>query len=287
MKTEDSIDHPSDRQGKASRRLPWHLRSLGLLLAVCMGGSAVTVAMTGCEGLDYSAQAEGTGIQIVGAIVVLAKYHASERQKQVATQRAREAVTDIVAPVYKQKRTVVKADAKKKVESANRVYEQKIAAVAKAPKKPKSDTPQVQDVAAQAEKVRLEKEKEATLAKIQADAAAQLASIDSEWRSLGGTVDYSVSEPGDKPQMGTVPVASTRDPDALLASAKAHLPEYIAVAVPAQGIPAERGGQSTVMLWNTRLQKLASDQVLVLDRAPAEGKRLKVEGLSAQYISSL
>lgn len=258
-----------------------------MLLAVCMGGSAVTVSMTGCEGLDYSAQAEGTGIQIVGAIVVLAKYHASEKQKQIATQRAREAVTEIVAPVYKQKRTVVRTDARKKTESANKAYEQKIADVDKAPKKQKPDAPKVQDIAAQTEKVRLEKEKQAALAKIQADAAAQLASIDSEWRSLGGTVDYTVREAGDTPQIGTVPVASTRDPDALLASAKAHLPEYIAVAVPAQGIPAEKGGQSTVMLWNTRLQKLASDQVLVLDRKPAEGKSLKVEGLSAQYISSL
>ena len=34
------------------------------------------LAMAGCEGLHYSAAGEGTGFQIIGALVVLAKYHA-------------------------------------------------------------------------------------------------------------------------------------------------------------------------------------------------------------------
>ena len=83
---------------------------------------------------------------------------------------------------------------------------------------------------------------------------------------------------------GAVPTASTRDEEALLASANAQLPRYLASPVPARGIPAERGAKATIMLWDTRAQRLAED-VLVLDREVSPGVAVNVDGLTARVVT--
>ena len=82
-----------------------------------------------------------------------------------------------------------------------------------------------------------------------------------------------------------MPDASTRDADALLASASAHLPSFIAVSVPAQVIAAEQGGKAKIMLLDTRRHRLASEDVLVLDRPFADGSTAKVDGVTAKFIT--
>ncbi len=321
-------------------------RVLCATLAVSMTGSSALVFLTGCEGLDYSARGEGTGVQIVGAIVVLAKYHASAHQKAVAEQKARTAVAQYVRPVYTERRAARQDSSRKRIVATTESFDKRIAtAKAKAkssskttksstvastkpktkpevtpdaPAKPKTGktgttakttptktsapekpapevvktTPRDTDVedraaqaAAEAEAARLEREKAEALAKLKAEAAAELNSLDSAWRSLGGVSDHSVESASGGPAE-SVPVASTRDKEALVASATAHVPNYIAVSVPAQGIAAEAGGRSNVMLWDTRRQQLASEDVLVLDRKPDEGKKLKVDGLTAQFVGN-
>ena len=237
--------------------------------AALAAGSAA-VMMTGCEGLDYSARAEGTGVQIIGAIVVLAKYHASPQQKAVAEKKAQAAFVAAARPAYQERRAAVQTSSKKKVAAVERDYSKRIAQA------PKTAAPA-------ADNAKLEAEKKAAIAKVQAEAAAELASVDSAWRSLGGSADHSVNIADEPPPAADVPTASTRDREALIASASAHMPDYIAVAVPARGIAAEQGGKATIMLWDTRRQRLASEDVLVLDRAPAAGNDGKVDGVTARF----
>ena len=49
-------------------------------------------------------RAEGTGVQIIGAVVVLARYRASAHQKAVAEQHARAAVVQAAKPAYQKRR---------------------------------------------------------------------------------------------------------------------------------------------------------------------------------------
>lgn len=233
------------------------------------------VLMTGCKGLDYSASAEGTGVQIIGAIVVLAKYHASTHQKAVAEQKAREAFVAAARPAYEKRRATVKLDSSKRAGKIEREYTKRIANARS--EKPATTSPGKSVAAAQ-----IEQEKKQAIEKLRAEAAAELASVDTAWRSLGGTTDHSVDSAGNV-ATASVPGASTRDREALIASASAHVPAYIAVPVPAQGIGAEQGGKAIVMLWDTRRQRLASDDVLVLDRKPATGIDAKVEGVTARF----
>jgi len=237
--------------------------------------------MTGCEGLDYSAGAEGTGVQIVGAIVVLARYHANARQKALAEQRARAAVAQYTKPAYEKRRAVVHETSRKKIEATGHDYDKRIVAAAKS--KPAAVAPAAP---VNNEAQRLQAEKEKALAKLKADAEAELASVDSAWHSLGGQPERSG---GTQPSIShtttaVVPEASTRDQEALLASASAHLPNYVAVAVPPQGIPAEKGGKANIMLWDTRHQRLVSDDVFVLDRSMRNGVDATVDGRSARFV---
>ncbi|TLD69541.1 hypothetical protein FEM03_16405 [Phragmitibacter flavus] len=276
------------------------VRKFHQLCAVLVGASMVggpCLCLTSCEGLDYSAGAEGTGVQLLGAVVVLAKYRASERQKAIAEEKARAVVARMVKPAYVERRAQVTSNSAKKIQSTQKTYDKKIATArpaktaSKAEPKPKVK-PQVDVVVdpAVVEVKRLEKEKAEAMVALQKQAAAELASLDTAWRSIGGVSNHSVSSglttESATPPTGEVPVSSTRDREVLMASAGAHLSTYIAVTVPAQGIAAERGGKATVMLWNTRLQRLASDEVLVLDRQPGGGKDIKVEGLTAQFVAS-
>jgi transketolase len=233
------------------------------------------VLMTGCKGLDYSARGEGTGVQIIGAIVVLAKYHASQHQKEVAEQKARAAYVAVAKPAYEKRRATVKQESGKRIARAERDYTKRIAQA-------RSQTPAVAAPGKIAAASQIEQEKEQALEKLRAEAAAELASVDTAYRSLGGTTDHSAGS-ADVTPTASIPGASTRDREALVASASAHLPAYIAVPVPAQGIGAEQGGKAIVMLWDTRRQRLASDQVLVLDRRPAVGTDAKVDGMTARF----
>jgi hypothetical protein len=131
----------------------------------------------------------------------------------------------------------------------------------------------------------LQTEKEQALNKLKADAAAELASVDNAWRSLGGEpVHASAAENTSHGPPTVIPEASTRDEEAILASASAHLPNYVAVSVPPQGIAAEKGGKANVMLWDTRRRRLASEDVYVLDRTVRDGVDAKVDGRSARFI---
>jgi hypothetical protein len=247
------------------------LWSIGVALSIA-GGSAALL-MTGCEGLDYSARGEGTGIQIIGAIVVLAKYHASPQQKTLAEQKARAAYASQAKPDYEKRRATVQADSRKKAAALERDYGRRIA---QAPKEMSAAANPASSAAL------LEQEQKQALARLQSEAAAELASVDSAWRSLGGGADHSIKG-ANSSQAGIVPTGSTRDREAIIASASAHLPGYIAVSVPAQGHIAEKGGKATIMLWDTRRQRLASDDVLVLDRKPAAGNDAKVDGVIARF----
>src|SRR5207253_8737229 len=122
--------------------------------------------------------------------------------------------------------------------------------------------------------------------KLQADAAAELASLDRGWHALAGIPSRGLKMEAAPSGSGGVPLASTRDREALVASAAAHLPKYIAVAVPPQGIAAEHGGQSTVMLWDTHKQRLVGDDVLVLNRSLRDGVDVKVEGVTARFAAA-
>ena len=252
-------------------------RLLCLALGVSAAGQGSLLFLTGCEGLDYSARAEGTGVQIIGAVLVLARYHASPRQKAVAEQRARAAVVQAAKPAYEKRRASLHAASKTRIAAAQRDYDKRISAVSKS-----RPATAAADASAEVRR-RLQQEKEEALAKLQADAERELASVDTAWRSLGAP-DHSVKI--NAPTPGAVPTASTRDEDALLASAEASLPRYIAVQVPEQGIPAEQGGKATIMLWDTRAQRLASEDVLVLDRQVSPGVALTVDGLTARVVTN-
>ena len=56
----------------------------------------------------------------------------------------------------------------------------------------------------------------------------------------------------------------------------------MAVPVPPQGIPAEKRGKATYMLWDTHKQQLATDDVYVLKKEVQEGKLVKLNGVKAQ-----
>jgi hypothetical protein len=256
------------------------LRTWLLLLALGMSaaGEGALLFLTGCEGLDYSARAEGTGVQIIGAVIVLARYRASPQQKAVAEQHVRTALVQAAKPAYEKRRASLHAASRTRIAATQREYDKRISAVSKAqPAIPAADT--------SAEVRRLQQEREEALAKLQADAAGELESVDTAWRTIGAAdysmkIDASTSGPA-----GAVPAASTRDEEALLASANAQLPRYLAVPVPPQGIAAEQGAKATVMLWDTRRHRLASEDVLVLDRQVSPGVALKVDGLTARVVT--
>src|SRR5207253_9945171 len=97
----------------------------------CAAGVGLLALFTGCAGVDYSAQAEGTGVQIIGAVIVLAKYHASATQKSVAEEHARVALVQAAKPAYEKRRASLHATSAKKVEAARKDYDKRISAVAK------------------------------------------------------------------------------------------------------------------------------------------------------------
>ena len=262
-------------------------RVLGLAAFTAVASVGTVALLSSCEGLDYSARSEGTGVQIVGAIVVLAKYHANAHQRAVAEQQARATFTQVVQPEYHKRQVAIRTVERQKVAATEKVYAQKKAKVL-ASREPVAtshtntpvDHPPESKSAAVAV---IEQERVKAVHQLEADASAEIASLSHAWHSMGGgpTRDDPPSAP-----VEDVPVASSRDRDALIASAAAHLPHYIAVSVPAQGNQAEQGGKATIMLWDTQRQQLAGEDVLVLDRRPESGKTIKVEGIAAKFVSN-
>ena len=222
----------------------------------------------------FSASHEGTGFQFVGIVKMIAIYHASGHQKAVAEEQARKVFLYAAKPDYERRRAETQAQARKKIADLEAGYAKRIAEAQHG----KPATAPVAD---------LEAEKKRVVEKAAADAAAELASLERGWHSLAGTsarglkMQENPSAPG-----GGVPLASTRDREALVASAAAHLPKYIAVAVPPQGIAAEQGGKSIIMLWDTRRQRLADDEVRVLNRTLRDGVDVNVGSLSARFASA-
>src|SRR5262245_39927567 len=89
-------------------------------------GSGASVILSGCEGLDYSARGEGTGVQVIGAIVVLARYHASQRQKAVAESKGHAVFVQAAEPEYKKRRTAIRTNSQTKIASAEKEYTKKV-----------------------------------------------------------------------------------------------------------------------------------------------------------------
>ena len=253
-------------------------RLLCIALGVIVASEGALLFLTGCEGLDYSAQAEGTGVQIIGAVIVLARYHASAHQKAVAEKLARAALVQAAQPAYEKRRASLQAASRTRLTAAQRKYDKRISAVSKA----QTARPMAE---ASAEVRRLQEEREAALAQLQADAAREIGSLDTAWRSIDAE-DFSVKTDASTPgSASAVPAASTRDEEALLASATARLPRYAAVPVPPEGIASEKGAKATIMLWDNRLQRLVSEDVLVIDRQISPGLALRVDGVSARVLS--
>lgn len=198
-----------------------------ICVAAVLALSASAIFMTGCEGLDFSARSEGTGVQIIGAIVVLAKYKANAHQKTVATENARAVLVAATRPIYEKRRVLVRAEATRKIAAAERQY------------------------------ARNHEEKQATVAKIEAEKASQIAKLDVEEKA---------------PPVQPRPIP--------------NMDQFIAVKVPPQHVPEEEGGKATYMLYDTHRQQLASDDVFVLNRDPRDRSVVKVNGISARVASN-
>jgi hypothetical protein len=86
--------------------------------------ASAALILNGCTGMpsyealfDPSPEAEGTGVMgagLVRAVVIIAKYQASERQRTVANQRARAAYAKLVRRAEQTRPTPVRLDAGEK-----------------------------------------------------------------------------------------------------------------------------------------------------------------------------
>lgn len=203
----------------------------------------------GCAGLDVSARGEGTGIQVIGAIVVVAKYQASGRQKAVAEEKARRAYVDLaMKPAYE-------AKAKKLRKTAG-----------KPPSHPPGSTASTDSQTA--------KDQES------ARAREELAALAGSWRKTAASItngkyagDFATgsSMPSESGLTAFTPMSESQ----VMADSAAYLPKYLAVSVPADQSVA--GSKASVMLWDTRSNRLASDTVYALDRVPTAGKPTEID----------
>ncbi len=208
---------------------------------------------------------------VAGAVtiaVVVAKYKANAEQKAAAEQRAHAVMARAAQPRIEHKRAQVRAASQKKTADIEARYAKRIA--------------QAQGPSA----AQLEAEKKKEIEKAQSQSSVELAALDREWSSLGGSSASGLK--ADTTPAGTAvePYATNQDTESLSASASAHVPRYLAVNVPMQGVAEERKGKSTVMLWDTRRNQLVTDYVYVLKRDLPEGKTVKIAGVSAQVASA-
>jgi hypothetical protein len=245
----------------------------------CIAGvTVITVAantffMAGCEGLDYSARAEGTGVQVVGAIIVLAKYRANAQQKAVAEQQARAYFAKAAKPEYQKRRTKVQAEMKEKIAATERAHARKIAELKQAAPAP-------------AAVARLEAEKKVEVAKIIATAAEETGKLDATFQHYGGVPERTVVEmpPDIAPAIPKKAVRALPDPD--LARSLFKGDGKIAVQVPMANRPEEKGGKSAVMEYDTFGQRLASEDVFVMNQKVRPGSTVKLDGQAVLVASA-
>ncbi len=230
-------------------------------IAACLSG---TVLMTGCK----TAMVIGAVAGAVTIAVVVAKYKASAEQKAAAEQRAHAVMARTAQPRIERKRAQVRAASQKKTADIEAKYARRIA--------------QSQGASA----AQLEAEKKREIEKAQSQSTVELAALDREWSALGGTAPGGLKADATPAGTAVEPYATNQDTESLSASASAHMPRYLAVNVPMQGVAEERKGKSTVMLWDTRRNQLVTDYVYVLKRELQEGKTVKIAGVSAHVAAA-
>jgi hypothetical protein len=216
---------------------------------IFQGGGVLMLA--GCEGLDLSAEGEGTGIQIVTALTILAKYRASQAQRAAAEQSARRAFVALAMKPAMRKETAV----------------QQRKAVARA-----ETAPAVKPAG------------EATGA---APASANEAAFAAAWKKTAETFQMSgeaaarqVALPASRGGFAFAPISSQD----ILTVSSAQAPNYFAVSVPRQGTPGERGAGDVIMVWDARQRRLVSDLAYAVKQRPEAGQRVQIDGRAAVYV---
>lgn len=232
-----------------------------LLLPVTAALLIPAIFTSGCSSLDTSARAEGTGIQIIGAIIVLAKYKASQNQIAIAETKAREAFVELaMKPAY---------------EARTKKLKKVIASSPARPRRPAPTTagptrrPVAEDAPDPAAKAR-----------------AELAALSNSWREAASQVTNGrYAADFAEPAASTSNTAAASFPkmseSQVLAASVAYVPRYLAVSVPAE--KAVAGSKAAVMLWDTKAEKIASDTVYALDRTPPTGKPSEIDHQKVQF----
>jgi hypothetical protein len=219
---------------------------------LCQGGG--TVLLAGCEGLDLSAEGEGTGIQVVTALTILAKYRANQTQRAAAEQAARRAFVALAMKPAMQKES--------------RELHRKIAAAP--PATPAAPAPPVGGAISKVE----------TKAVDEAAFAAAWKNTADSYQKFGDPGRGEVAMPASKGGIAFAPLSSRQ----ILTASSAHAPNYLAVSVPRQGIPTESGAAEVVMLWDARRRQLAGDTAYAIKERPKEGRKVKIDGVAAVYV---
>jgi len=236
-------------------------------------GTALTLPVwfAGCDTLDQldqSARAEGTGVQIFGAITVIARYHASASQTRIAEDRAGKAyVEQALKPAYEKRKRSLESAAKEKARDTERTYRKKIAR------------------ARVGERAKIEQERARELVRVKEESAAAIATASASWyKEASAVAGAGFAGQLQTPASGQIAYASlTGERNLLLAQAASYLPRYIAVSVPPAGASAEARAADSVMIWDTERRQLANNEVLVIDRKPKTGKITDFGGISAAY----
>ncbi len=235
-------------------------------------GGASCLGFSGCESLDTSAAAEGTGIQFVGLVRVLAKYEANPRQRQVAETRASTAyVKQALQPAYEKRKATLETTHQAKVRQVQRTQARQI-----------SQAKRVSET----EVAKVETEQEQLLEELEEDARERLLALNASWHQQAAEItDGRFSTNVELPTRGEVAQSSVREEArALLADASSFVPQYLAVSVPQAGNPAEAKAADSVMFWDTQQRDLAKDEVYVMARTPGNGQNGNFGDITAKYV---
>lgn len=224
-------------------------------LLVC---AALTFA--GCSNMppyaelfDTSPEAEGTGIVgfgLVRAAVIIAKYQATERQREVATQRARATTRKLVARAQSAERPVARKRAPLTKKSAPIAKKSAPAAQAKASKVAKTRATADEEPASPREK--------------------------SAPRKAPAIVAETPRAPVEEPVEAEEPVVEKKP-------ARKKLPRYIAVDT----VPDARSkGTKSVMIWDTQAEAIVGNNVYDVATPPRMLETVKFETYSAEYVGA-
>ena len=217
-----------------------------------------SLALSGCGSMppysalfDTSPEAEGTGIVGVGlvrAAVIIAKYQATERQRQVATQRARAVTRKLEARAQPAERPVAKKRAPIAKKSAP--ISKKSAPVAK------TSRPAKTRIAAE----------EPSPSPVEKPAAS---------RKVPPLIPEKPAVEEEEPAPEPPPVKRQ--------AAKKKLPRYIAVDT----VPDARSkGSRSVMIWDTQAEAIVGNNVYDVATPPRMLETVKFETYSAEYVGS-